>query len=267
LFQSGGLLLSEFIRFLAIYVVLPDNEPADKKQQREAASNVLGQGNNIAHVNALLRRSSPAPLQQHPENRDALALFTKLMVPTYNYGCNHNFLLDWARALLQRGADVNARDSEGYTPVQNWCSSANVMSAKDILMLLETGADFDAAHPHGWTALYSLCYYSRLQVLRELTEPGWLAVAHINLVGVEGKTPIALLQQALRDKPDDGDVMEMLELLSGNMQLWHISVRHALLAQLGIHDQLIPDLVELIVSFIDGGKADIQPVAAAAADS
>ncbi len=57
------------------------------------------------------------------------------------------------------------------------------------------------------------------------------------------------------------------DLLSTLKDLWPSDVRPAILAQLGVHEQLIPELAELIVSYIDGGKAATAEVVAAAAAS
>ncbi len=243
------------------------SEPADKKLQQENAWKTLAA--HLSVISTIFSRSAAAHVQQHAEERDALALLASFATPSFhNTITEHNYILNWARSLLQRGAaDVNAHATDGYTPVQNWCNHSKLMSAKGILLLLEAGADFDATHPEGWTALYQLCHFSRLQVLRELSEAGWLEMANIDLPGVGGEMPIAYLQRKLREKPDDADVAEMLELLSAQKKLWRNSVRSAVSATLTSHEQLIPELAELVVSYIDGGKEDAAaaPSAAAAA--
>ncbi len=193
-------------------------------------------------------------MQQHSEERGSLALLSSLFYPTYADDLKHDYIVNWARSLLQRGADINARAEDGFTPVQSWCSRGSIASAKGILMLLNAGADLDATQPDGCTALHQLCVNSRLHVLRELSDAGWLEIANIDLPGRNGETPIVCLQRKLREKPGSGDVKEMIELLTAQKKLWLTDIRPALLAQLGVHEQLIPELAEMIVSYIDGGK-------------
>ncbi len=261
-------MLTEFIKFLR-QCVTRVSEPADKKLQQENAWKLLEP--QLSLTNTLLSRPPASSMQQHAEERNALVLLTSLATPSYVDGLDHDYIVDWARSLMRRGAaDINARAADGTTSAQNWCSSNVMNSAKGILMLLDAGADLDATHPRGWTVLYQLCYFSRLEVLRELSEAGWLEMANIDLPGVGGETPIAYLQRKLREKPDDSDATEMLELLSAQKDLWASDVRPAILAQLGVHEPLIPVLAEMMVSYIDGGKmsaAVTEEVAAAAASS
>lgn len=72
-FQSGGLLLTEFIKFMGecSRVVI---EPAEKKAQVDAAWKSLD--SHTKQISALLSQPPLPSLQQHPEEHDALALFT-----------------------------------------------------------------------------------------------------------------------------------------------------------------------------------------------
>ena len=117
-----------------------------------------------ALINRLLARKPSPAMAQHAEERGALAKLTSLCAPRTS-AC---WRLGWARSLLQRGAGIHARSSDGYTPLQSWCSAPNTQSAAGIIVLLEAGADFDASHPEGKTALWLLCNNLRVQVLREL---------------------------------------------------------------------------------------------------
>ena len=54
------------------------------------------------------------------------------------------------RALLGRGADVNAADRDGWTPLMEAASKGH---AAVVRLLLDAGADASARSKAGWTAL------------------------------------------------------------------------------------------------------------------
>ncbi len=77
--------------------------------------------------------------------------------------------LDVVKLLLDRGADVNARDSRGYTPLL----SASEMGHLDIVkQLLEGGADVNARDSHGYTPLLLASQMGYLDVVKHLLEKG-----------------------------------------------------------------------------------------------
>jgi hypothetical protein len=161
-------------------------------------------------------------------------------VPTWAYGTNHDYILDLARALLQRGASVHDRDEEGDTPLRNWCYRTDITSAKGILMLLDAGANLDTS------AIYYLCSHNLLQVLHELSMADRLQVMDL-------KKPTRQYKRDSSSALDTRTRKEMiLQLLWTEQRHWHKHVRPAVLALLGSHDSLVPDLAELVVSFIDG---------------
>lgn len=57
---------------------------------------------------------------------------------------------DTIRALLERGADVNAKDLTGWTPLMEAASKGHLES---VIILLTYGADANAKNVKGWTAL------------------------------------------------------------------------------------------------------------------
>jgi len=54
------------------------------------------------------------------------------------------------RALLARGADVNTKDQAGWTPLMEAASKGQ---AEAVMILLASGADANAKSNKGWTAL------------------------------------------------------------------------------------------------------------------
>ena len=204
-------------------------------------------------------------MAQHEEERCALALLTANAWPD----ASMSDAIDWAAALIQRGADVHARYI-GSTPLQHWCDWMATKTAAAVILLLEARADFEASHPHGETALWTLCNNASALMLRELSKAGWLDTVDFDLPGVNGEAPIACLKRKLAALPgsaSDEKSLEMIELLSAMKQRWQQLNRPLVLALLEEHEQLVPDLAELIVSYIDGGKAGQHAGAAAAASS
>jgi hypothetical protein len=246
--QSGGLLLSAFIRFLVECAL---HKVGEKLPARE----VLDQHRPL--IDQLLARKPPAHMAEHAEERGALALLCSLCIPADRA----SVLIPWARALLDRGAHVHVRDVDGDSPVQSWCSGDEAASAAGIIVLLEAGADLDS---DSRTALWLLCNNARVQVLRELAAGGWLESANLDLPDEEGETPMACLQRQFVSKPGDAELLEMVELLSMQKQGWG-KMRAATVALLSVHKQMAPDLAELVVSYIDGGQPAVASASAAAA--
>jgi ankyrin repeat protein len=57
---------------------------------------------------------------------------------------------DEVKLLLGKGADVNARDERGWTPLME---AANRGYPEIVKLLLDKGADVNLKHQYGWTAL------------------------------------------------------------------------------------------------------------------
>ncbi|OQW40251.1 MAG: hypothetical protein A4C66_02365 [Nitrospira sp. HN-bin3] len=94
------------------------------------------------------------------------------------------------RALLQQGADANAKTRGGRTAlvIAAWWGRTPVVQA-----LLEKGADVNAKNPEGWTALLAAVRASHTAVAQVLLEKG----ADINAKNSEGWT--ALMGAARED--------------------------------------------------------------------
>lgn len=253
--QSGHLVLSELIRFLAACLTVSIDQ---SWQVRPVLSSHAGLISSL--LAAKPHNETDQVHFQHPEERNALALFASLLRGSESTSLS----VDWARALIQRGADVRARSTDGYTPLQSWCLNEKLDSAAGVLLLLDAGAELDESHSEGMPAWWLLSRISRAQVLRELLMAGRLDVVHISLPGPNKQTLRTCLQHKLATAPHDPNVRELVELLALVQQQWHATTRPLLVSMLSVHEQLVPHLAELIVSFIDGGAAeDVSTIAAA----
>jgi ankyrin repeat protein len=88
------------------------------------------------------------------------------------------------RDLLGRGADANARDEDGRTPI----FSAVLGGSLALLgLLLEAGADVTARDARGWTALH----YAADEVLPEMASLLVARGADVHARDDEGNTPLS----------------------------------------------------------------------------
>lgn len=90
--------------------------------------------------------------------------------------------LDTARYLLEKGAEVNARDNEGY-------SALHVVHSLDMtVLLLSHGAEADAADNYGLTPLHNAVIEGYTEIVEVLIEHG----ADVNSVEDKGFTPLKM---------------------------------------------------------------------------
>jgi ankyrin repeat protein len=97
--------------------------------------------------------------------------------------------VDIARILLERRADANARDKDGWTPLHR----ASFRGDADLVrVLVEGGADVTIQDERGWTPLHRASYEGKTEASRVLLERGAFATAQDKF----GYTPLYLAQDA-----------------------------------------------------------------------
>ncbi|RSN68323.1 ankyrin repeat domain-containing protein [Candidatus Korarchaeum cryptofilum] len=107
--------------------------------------------------------------------------------------------LEKVRELLDKCADVNARDEFGCTPLRHAATIGNIDIVK---FLVERGADIDAKDKFGFTPLHCATSGGHLDIVKFLVERG----ADVNARDEDGRTSLDLAR-----KYDRLDVVEFLE--------------------------------------------------------
>lgn len=83
------------------------------------------------------------------------------------------------------GADINAPDAYGYTPLVN----ASMLGRVDVIRtLLDAGADIQRKGPFGYTALHAAAQNGSLDVVQELVRRG----ADVHCKNDDGDVPLIL---------------------------------------------------------------------------
>ena len=105
-----------------------------------------------------------------------------------------------ARMLVEEGgADVNARNGGGYTPLLVVCVAGDTCPEKltIVKLLLKHGADLETRQGVSqWTPLHFCCHLGNVAVAKILISGG----ANVNSLTRYNKTPIDLCKKALRNK-------------------------------------------------------------------
>ena len=108
--------------------------------------------------------------------------------------------LDTLKALLEGGANANARDSSGVSGLVREMDAGNQAGVR---LLLTHGADVNAANPTGWTPLYEAAARSDKGIAELLLQKG----ADVNARTQDGDTPLHMAVRGNRQ-----DIVELLLL-------------------------------------------------------
>jgi ankyrin repeat protein len=98
-----------------------------------------------------------------------------------------------AKLLIEKGADVNAKDPEGWTPL---IFATRVGQAEIAKLLLEKGADVNAKDTYGWTPLMHAASLGDTAIAQILLDKG----ADANAKNLKGDTALSIAE---REKKDD----------------------------------------------------------------
>ena len=91
--------------------------------------------------------------------------------------------LDEVMELVEKGADVNAKDKDGWTPLHYAASNGYLDVVK---FLVENGADVDAEDKDSQTPLHVAAFFGHLDVVKFLVKNG----AYVNAMDNDGQTPL-----------------------------------------------------------------------------
>ena len=99
--------------------------------------------------------------------------------------------------LLEKGANIEATNADGKTPLHTVVSNGLVELVK---ILLENGANTEAVDEEGWTPLHRAAFYGHVEIVQILLEKG----ANREIVGKGGGAPLqgAASLRPCRNSPD-----------------------------------------------------------------
>jgi hypothetical protein len=221
--------------------------PATEPLEQQDADKLLP-GIPLPHLCALIRSSYDCSVLRG--GKTALDVLTCSCVPL-RVGV---WPYELAAALIDRQpAVLNRRDSDGMTPLLRWGMQAVRWSAPaGLTLLVERGADVEARDPHGQTVLHQLlqrrCYVMTIAVLDHIAAETVMAVRD-----TEGRT----LEQSLASSSAEyaapsGDKEHVKQLLQRAREQWQRQDRPQRLQLLSEEDYLIPDVAQLVLSYLDG---------------
>ena len=113
-----------------------------------------------------------------------------------------------ALALLDHGADVNAQNDAGYTPLHRVSLSEPVKVHRLAQLMLERGADVNARGKDKATPLHFASYMSKFPTARVLLDHG----ANIHAKNVQGQTPLHMVPQCVRVRHEIPELVPRVEV-------------------------------------------------------
>jgi ankyrin repeat protein len=114
--------------------------------------------------------------------------------------------MEVARFLLQAGADIEARDLEGGTPLLR---AAQHGRAEMTELLLSRGAKHGIKDKHGYTPLHWAAFNNQPAAVRVLLNHG----ADVKSKNKEGRTPLDLARSGAKDAADQVGIKEIIQSL------------------------------------------------------
>ena len=103
--------------------------------------------------------------------------------------------IEVAMALVDRGADLDARNHSGNTPLHIACYGEH---RNLVIALVDRGANINAINNAGNTPLHGACSRNNVMMAMELIDQG----ANTNIVNVFGRTPLDYLSRENKERLD-----------------------------------------------------------------